>query len=732
VSRIGEAFGSIFSSIASIGGASGQVGSAWSKIGDIISFLGTLFLGLQQIITEAIVAPIEIGADIIGQIVEFIGDISTGGQGAAGAWTGFNGILNGAKLSLSAIIGFISGIKDAFASVKDGISEGFSKLLSGDILGAIGSVKDGITGAVEGIGGSIDAAVNDQLLSINVEEGKKALEEKLKISKGLDLSKSVAELRAQLAAAGTDAERADIGAKLAATVPKAVTATKQVTDEFGNVTTQIQFAEDKLDSFIEKSEKAANADPSARQAAIVNGINAQIEQQKRLEEEAKKLSDELARQKILHGENSDEAKKAEGAFTEEQAKVKEGAEALSKSINEADGAGAFQGLAPAAKAAYDKSLHESERFWQKAKEDKGVEELATTLADAATLKGDLDKNDSIGGLLEKFQNASTQIEKDGIAHKIEEQVPGAIAKMDDLGHVTELNTTRVKNYADANGRAYSDKTLELQEKFKVGLNKQADALTESQDEVTRLTARFNEYSDKGQQAPKEVRDALEKARQKVVENTKALDGTVESGKKFGLLKGTAKEVGNEFGTSAKNVNAVEVSMGKAIAKGDELAESVSKIGEEFEKLRKESNEALNSAISEAAGLALKKQKEGLTAIEEQQLADARSRARVAVADQKTFDALVKHEEEAAGKIKIERAKRVSQTVSGLATEEYKYRLERQAKFITDDLQARIVAADTKAKIAKAIRLCPSFFTAAACSGMRPSNMKFGCRLPSPA
>jgi phage-related minor tail protein/uncharacterized coiled-coil protein SlyX len=700
VTRVYDAVVSIFSAFGSVGDQASVIEQIFTGLGEIISTIADIFIGLQTIITEAVVAPIEIAADIIGQMIDFISEMTGGVDDSYNAWTGLNGIINGAKITLAVITGAIGGITAAFRSVKDGISDGFAKLLQGDILGAVGSVIDGVNGATEGIGDAIADSVNEQLLSINVEQGKKALEDSLQIEKGLDVSKQVTELRAQLAAASTLAEKADIGAKLAATLPKAVESTKQVTDEFGNVTTQIEFAEDKLDKFVEKSNKAATADHSGQQLAIIDGLNAQIRQQQLAEEEAKKLSDTLAQQKVLHGENSEEVKKAQVAFDNQAEKVKEGSTALSEFINTTDGSGAFKNLAPAAQAAYDKAKVANEKYFQDAKDADGIKELAATLQEAATLQGDLDKNGTLPELVNKFNTAKTQIEKDSIAKSIEAQVPGAIGELDRLGHATALNTEHILTYAEANKTAYSGKTLELQEKFKQGLNDQADTLEKSQDEVKKLTDKFNSYGKDGQQAPKEVREALEKARLKVEENTKALDGTVASGKKFGLLKGTAREVGVEFGKSARNVSTVEASMERAESSSHDLAAGVADIGEEFEKLRKAANEGLNDAIAEAAGLELKARKQTLTKEENDQREAARARAKQFVADQKLYEAIVKQEEEAAGKKKVERAKVTARLLNGVGIDALRRRQEERFRLIDDETQLEIAKFNGALKLAE--------------------------------
>lgn len=694
VTRIGDAFGSIFSALGSFGGATDQVGSAWTLIGDVISQLADVFIGLQSIITEAIVAPVELGAEIIGQMVEFINDISGGAANANSAWTGFNGILNGAKLTLSVIVGAIKGVKDAFASVKDGISDGFGKLLKGDVLGAIKSVKDGIDGAVEGIGDSIGEAVNDQLRDIKIDEGKKAIESQLALSKKIEVSVDLDKLRADLEAATSEAERNDIAAKIAEKVPKAVENVTLVTDEFGNVTKKIELSNEALDKFKEKTAKAAEKDPSVNQQNILDGLQAQFAQQALNNAKADELNGVLEKEKLLHGDNSAEAKKAEEAFDKQKAIVAAGADDLQKSLSGIDASKAFENLSPAAAFQYAKIKEQNASIFTDLEDKAKATELGGVLTEAATLKGDLDANGKLADLQAKFANAKEGLEKNSLGAAIEKQVGIGAVAYDDLGNVISLNTKHIEEFRDANGRSIDAKALSLQAKYSDGLKTQAQALADSRDKAKELAERLNKPLDPATQ--KTVRDELEKTKGKIGEQTSALQKTVTEGKKFGLIKGDIHNVGTEFKLSAEQARATGTAVGTIKGQAEDASEGIAQMAGEFAELANTAKQAVDADIGAIALVEARKRLNQQASAEELRLADeAAKRLGDDINAQKIYAEVLKSVRKNAGLDAEKKAARVRREfVSNYDGETARLRISIEQKFL-EERAANIADANLK-------------------------------------
>lgn len=129
----------------------------------------------------------------------------------------------------------------------------------------------------------------------------------------------------------------------------------------------------------------------------------------------------------------------------------------------------------------------------KANNDVKKAKLGDALATSAAIQTDLDKNNKLGELVTKFQNAKTDVEKASIAKVIQEQVPGAVksigAVVDAAGNVTqqfEVSEEKVKSYAAAQEQALGTKSQKAAQQVAEGIQASATAYTAAQEQAKKL------------------------------------------------------------------------------------------------------------------------------------------------------------------------------------------------------------------------------------------------------
>ncbi len=220
----------------------------------------------------------------------------------------------------------------------------------------------------------------------------------------------------------------------------------------------------------------------------------------------------------------------------------------------------------------------------------------------------------------------------------------------------ETQTAAVHAVTEAQRAQYSDKLKSDQEDYEKNLYVQAAALKRNQDELDRLREKKLRATD-----PKDAErlaGAIATMEGKIRDSSQAFVNSAQQGKKFGLIKGDIRDVGQEFDFSAEAAAGVKVAT-DAIGQGaSDAAADVASIGEEFKKAMAEAQSASNEYIAEAAGLVVKLRNKALAEAErkslEQQLATARANAQESVRNEKDLQHVLESEEIAAGKRETQR------------------------------------------------------------------------------
>lgn len=238
--------------------------------------------------------------------------------------------------------------------------------------------------------------------------------------------------------------------------------------------------------------------------------------------------------------------------------------------------------------------------------------LDKALTDAVAIKGDVDKAGKLKELSQKFKDAKTDIERQDIAKKIQEQVPGAVKEIgkvvDETGKIItqyDVSTEAVNKFADAQTKAANQKLdgnsknivdgikaqADEYEKLKVKQIAQQKAIVDAAaagKDTTNLEKQFADTYKKAQEQSKKVSEAISKAAElkiPVTEIELPPNATVEFKSEIDKIKKVAVEA--EIGKSLTDTISIKDDLDKnkkveglldklAKAKDDAEKESIAK------------------------------------------------------------------------------------------------------------------------------------------------------------
>jgi hypothetical protein len=232
--------------------------------------------------------------------------------------------------------------------------------------------------------------------------------------------------------------------------------------------------------------------------------------------------------------------------------------------------------------------------------------IGNSIEKAFEIKGSLDKQDEIGKLVAKYENATDELEKASLAQQINKEIPGVVSGykkiIDENGNVTtamEINVDQAKKLNEAQREAFSEEIKTKQKEFTNGLIKQANQYQENEAKIAKLNEQIVNANtiEKSQELLKE-RDKLVESQKKEAENV------------LGLL-----EDANEKGViTEESYEAVAKAMGKTTDELKEVVKQQTK-SEEIAKDQKRSVEDLAAAwnsVNDKLSKTVTEQTEGLS------------------------------------------------------------------------------------------------------------------------
>lgn len=536
-----------------VGGIVGFAASIIDTVGPALSQTGSLITEIGGLIFQWVVLPFRIGWEIIMAIWEAIAGLTGGIETAGSSGNALKDAFSFIRKIIIEVQGIIAGLSASISAVVNGIGDSVGKLLSGDILGAAESFFGIGESAADAFSKGMGKKVNEELAKLAIDEGLDALENRIAIRGDLDKAGKLADLRKQLAAAKTDAEKANITAAIAKEAPGAVESIEKVVDANGKVREVIKLNEEALDEFAQAAKENGEAQNEDNNK-IVLGILAQGQAYNEAKAKLKEQQDAIAQRKAA-GLDTEQLEKD----LADQQKVVDAAKAdFEKSFTAAKTTGVFDNLDEEGKRVFANLQTSSKESIEAIETGLRDKKLGDSLAAATTINQKIDAQDEIGKFVEKYKNAKTDVERANIAEAIGKQVPQAVTAYDELGNATGINVEKALELANANKKTFSADLLKQQEGYTAGLKGQADELTKNRAKMEELQQQISKATD-----PKEVQRLQAEyntLKGKVGENVQKLQETVQEGKKVGLIKGDVKDLGTEFKLTGDQADSVAVAV----------------------------------------------------------------------------------------------------------------------------------------------------------------------------
>lgn len=297
-------------------------------------------------------------------------------------------------------------------------------------------------------------------------------------------------------------------------------------------------------------------------------------------------------------------------------KTKDDTEKMQKGIKAAFDAGTISDakIQEIAKK-FNVPLEQAQQFYNQYKEQVKTQKIGDLLKESATLKGDLDSNNKVGELVEKFKNAKTEVEKASIAEEIKKQAPEAVQATGSiineegkLINTYSITTSKIKESKEAQKnrldgdmqakqQAFVDSILSEKDAYLANIAQMAklkverDKLASQGLDTSKIDAQINELGAKNQAFLTDVTKNIMKYEEKGLDTT-------------GVYEKMAKTLGKSPAEVKKLVEAQK----KSIGKQQELNKEAAKLGDYFNNAANAASTKFNDALNKSLDI-LQKRKE---------------------------------------------------------------------------------------------------------------------------
>lgn len=531
---------------------------------------------------DLIVAPFEMLFDMAGAIIDLFSGM--GGDGLT-----LRKIMEQVKITIFSITASIAGLRAAISSVKDSVKEGFGAILHGDVKGAFSALKGLFSKSAEDGAAAFNETMNTKLGELNIDKGRRALADQLDMNQALDLGNSLAKLKTQLAEAKTDAERNNIAATIAEKFPQAVSDVHTFVDASGNISKTYDINTEAIDKHIEKLHAMNAENRPERQKEIVLGLTAQAAA---IDEQAKKL-DELNRQQAGRKAAGLDTKELDKEIEETSTKMKEASGKFSEDLKSAKTSGLLDNLPADAQKAFDGIRAKyGDTVLRPIEEEAAKSKVGDALAQAATIKTDLDAQGHLHKLIDQLEKAKTDEERNGLAKQIADKVPSAVMGYDKVSGAIQVSAAKAREFAEANEKSLGPQQQQVVGQYATSLRDMTQHIVEAKQHQAELGDKIAETAKRGgdTSALRAEYDALGK---KIAASTTELSGFIEKGKQSATIQGDVHDVGKEFQFSAEQAAVAAAAVAEIDSKTKDTTVDIKGLADSFSQVSKEANESLN-------------------------------------------------------------------------------------------------------------------------------------------
>jgi hypothetical protein len=209
------------------------------------------------------------------------------------------------------------------------------------------------------------------------------------------------------------------------------------------------------------------------------------------------------------------------------------------------------------------------------------------IADATTLKADLDKNDKLGELLQKYRTTKNALEKEDIGRQLAQSVPGAIASIHqvvDAGGkirtVYEINADAAERFYQAQSKTIGGDIQSKQATYLKGLHAQVDQYHANREALAKLGNQIAEQGAKGKDVS-ELTARYKELEGKVNDGAAAISKSVQEGQKTKLIGKDVSELTTKYGFTKEAVLDVAAAQDQIEQKAKKVVQTVGQMANAF-------------------------------------------------------------------------------------------------------------------------------------------------------
>lgn len=566
-----------------------------NALADLGEEVGSALVTVGESIFDLIIMPIETASEIIGALIgtfmELFGTATSGstaftsfadilnlvGDAVKTTANGFEYIVTAVKFANDIVIGFVKGVPQLLGVAMEYMKyylnpinwvsgdEEYEKALGDKLMNAI----DTVTGRAK-----------DRLTNAKMEN---SLESVLEIKGDLDKNKKLEDLVKQYESTTDEISKRSIGEEIAKQMPEAVQGYKSVIDENGKMIEVMDVNISKVKEYATATKTALSKDLAKGQSGYSEALKAKAQEYDSLAKKAEELANKIVAGQ-MKGLNTKEFEKD---YEKLQTSLLEKSRNMSKDLAEGTRLGIkFDEITFPDNVESD-FKEQLSGIRDKLKNEKFGEQLGSIMA----IKGNLDEQGKIDELLEKYNKATSDMEKNSIAAKMKEITPDAVKQVgviaDAEGRLVkqyDVQIGKVKESAEANKQRLSNDLMTKQGKYLSGLQEETKIYSTQKGKLNELMAEINEKQKKGVDTK-----ALEKQYNELFSSMQGQQQKLISWAKESIAKGVEQDkvykmLADSFGLSVDEVE-------KLISKQESSTQATSKQILEVDKLAEAWNKA---------------------------------------------------------------------------------------------------------------------------------------------
>ncbi|MBE2189190.1 MAG: phage tail tape measure protein [Candidatus Kapabacteria bacterium] len=606
----------------------------WNKAQPVIdSFLdaGEEFINylikIGEFVFEMLITPIEIAISFVSEIVNAIIDLVGVSNESSNAFQnlgealkligkyfemtakGVQVLIYSVRIAKDFVLGFIESIPELFSVLMD-----YAKYYLNPVNWISGDdeyekeLSNRLTNAVSGAMNKAKNTIAESKLDF-------AIQNAMTIKEEIDKNKKIDELVKKFESAKSEIEKKSIAEEIAKQVPGAVNGYKQLIDENGKVVQAIDLNIEKVKEFTKANEESYSSKLKSEQNTFTEALKEKADLYQNLSVQVETLAN-----KIVEGsKKGEDVSEIKAKYQKVKEELKSQTEEMSKTLAEGSKIGIEFDKVELRSEVEEQFNVQLIELRNKVKDTK----FGEAVTEMISIQKNLDEQDNIGKLVEKFSKAKTEIEKASIAEQIKRTAPEAVKEIgviqDKEGKLIkqyDIQSEKILEVSEKMKERYSSELQSKQEAYLGNLKKEEDAYKSGQTKLKELQDEINKSKEKGLDT-KELEKSYNAIQQKMNAQKdgiidwagKAIQGGIDANRVY-------EQIAKSFGISVEeaknlvNVQKESKSVGESQVKViDKLAEAWSAATSEIDNNIKTQLSAINEMSKQLKNKALSKEEQ---------------------------------------------------------------------------------------------------------------------------